>query len=185
MATFPATLPVREGERVRLRAFRAEDADDVFTVFSDPTVMRYWSAPPMRSRTEAEDYVARGLAGFAEGQFLPWAVALREHDRAIGAVTLFALRLDQGRAELGYVLGSAHWGRGLAREAAGLALDVAFGTLGLRRLEADADPRNRASCGLLERLGFVREGYLRERWCVDGEIQDAAFYGLLARERRC
>ena len=35
---------------------------------------------------------------------------------------------------------------------------------------------------LLEKLGFVREGFLRERWHVAGEIQDAAFYGLLARE---
>ena len=42
--------------------------------------------------------------------------------------------------------------------------------------------RNRASIRTLERLGFVREGLLRERWCVAGEVQDALFYGLLRRE---
>jgi ribosomal-protein-alanine N-acetyltransferase len=44
------------------------------------------------------------------------------------------------------------------------------------------DPRNAASVRTLERLGFQREGYLRERWQVNGEIQDAFFYGLLRPE---
>ena len=54
----------------------------------------------------------------------------------------------------------------------------------LRRLEADVDPRNAASIRTLERLGFQREGFLRERWHVNGEIQDAIFYGLLRRDWR-
>ena len=58
----------------------------------------------------------------------------------------------------------------------------AFEELGLRRIEADVDPRNEASIRLLERLGFQREGYLRERWLVDQEINDTVFYGLLRRE---
>jgi hypothetical protein len=57
-------------------------------------------------------------------------------------------------------------GRGLAREAVGLAIAHAFGGPGLRRIEADIDPRNLASCALVERLGFQREGLLRERWHV-------------------
>jgi RimJ/RimL family protein N-acetyltransferase len=67
-------------------------------------------------------------------------------------------------------------------EALTLLFAFAFGELRLRRLEADVDPRNAASIRSLERLGFRREGYLRERWCVNGEIQDALFYGLLRRE---
>jgi RimJ/RimL family protein N-acetyltransferase len=61
-------------------------------------------------------------------------------------------------------------------------LDFAFGTLALRRLEADVDPRNANSLRILGKLGFQREGLLRERWNVAGEIQDTAFYGLLAKE---
>ena len=57
-------------------------------------------------------------------------------------------------------------------------------TIGLNRLEADIDPRNVASAGLLERLGFVREGLLRERWIVGDEVSDSALYGLLASDRR-
>jgi ribosomal-protein-alanine N-acetyltransferase len=52
----------------------------------------------------------------------------------------------------------------------------------MRRLEADVDPRNSSSLQMLDRLGFRREGLLRERWDVDGDIQDSIFLGLLNRE---
>jgi RimJ/RimL family protein N-acetyltransferase len=67
-------------------------------------------------------------------------------------------------------------------EALVAVVDYAFGPLGLRRLEADTDPRNLASQRALERLGFTREGLLRERWQVGDEISDTALFGLLARE---
>ena len=85
---------------------------------------------------------------------------------------------------MGYSLASAHQGRGLASEAVTLALLYAFDVLELRRVEADVDPRNLPSCKVLERLGFQREGLLRERWNVNAEICDTALYGLLARELR-
>ncbi len=49
----------------------------------------------------------------------------------------------------------------------------------MNRVEADADPRNLAAARLLERLGFSKEGLLRERWIVDGAKSDSATYGLL------
>jgi len=61
-------------------------------------------------------------------------------------------------------------------------LQYAFQTLDLNRLEADIDPRNRASARTLERLGFQQEGHLRERWIVNDEISDTFLYGLLRRE---
>jgi ribosomal-protein-alanine N-acetyltransferase len=74
-------------------------------------------------------------------------------------------------------LAAAHRGRGLA-QALRLAFTHAFEVLQLRRIEADDDPRNHASCRLIERLGFVYEGLLRERWTVAGELQDSAIHGL-------
>jgi [ribosomal protein S5]-alanine N-acetyltransferase len=56
--------------------------------------------------------------------------------------------------------------------------------LGLHRVEADIDPRNRASLRLVEALGFRHEGTLRARYHVGGEIQDSAIYGLLADDAR-
>jgi hypothetical protein len=58
-------------------------------------------------------------------------------------------------------------------------LTYAFEEMKLRRIEADVDPRNTASIKTLERLGFKREGLLRERWHVSGELQDAFFTACL------
>jgi RimJ/RimL family protein N-acetyltransferase len=63
-----------------------------------------------------------------------------------------------------------------------MLIRFAFGQLDLHRLEADADPLNAASIAVLERQGFKREGLLRERYFMQGEPQDAAYYGLLRRE---
>jgi RimJ/RimL family protein N-acetyltransferase len=67
-------------------------------------------------------------------------------------------------------------------EALTALVEYAFTTLDLQRLEADIDPRNAASARTLERLGFQKEGHLRERWIVNGEISDTWWYGLLRRE---
>jgi RimJ/RimL family protein N-acetyltransferase len=67
-------------------------------------------------------------------------------------------------------------------EALRALLNYGFSQLKLNRVEADIDPRNEASARSLERLGFSKEGYLRERWIVGEEISDSALYGLLHRD---
>lgn len=177
-------LPELAAERIRLRGFRTDDLDDFYAVHADPRVMRYWSFPAWTERSQAHARFASAMSGRDPDKLLCWVIAERADDRLIGGVTLFAIDRAQGRAEIGYALHADHWGCGLAREALRLALAHAFDTLGLRRIEADIDPRNTASCALAERMGFVREGVLRERWQVAGELQDSAIYGLLARDWR-
>jgi RimJ/RimL family protein N-acetyltransferase len=88
------------------------------------------------------------------------------------------------RAEIGYCLHSAHWKQGYMGEALAALIEYAFSVLQLRRLEADVDPANASSLRILERMGFRREGLLRERWNVGGVIADSVILGLLAREWR-
>jgi RimJ/RimL family protein N-acetyltransferase len=178
------TLPIITAERVVLRWVSENDIDSLFDVFSDPQVMRYWSSAPFADRQDAVKLQREIATGNENNSMLKWGLALRDSDRIIGTATLFNLNLDNGRAEVGYAMGSAHWGKGYMNEALQALLSHAFEVMELLRLEADVDPRNTASIRTLERLGFKREGYLRERWYVNGEIQDAFFYGLLRREWR-
>ena len=176
------TIPIITTPRLVLRWVSEDDVDSLYEVFSDPQVMRYWSFGPLANREAAAEMQREIAAGNESETMLKWGLALRESNTLIGTVTIFNLSLDNGRAEIGYGMARAQWGKGYMNEALQALLSHAFEVMQLRRLEADVDPRNSASIRTLERLGFQREGFLRERWHVDGEIQDAFFYGLLRRE---
>jgi RimJ/RimL family protein N-acetyltransferase len=61
-------------------------------------------------------------------------------------------------------------------------IDFAFNTLDFHRIEADVDLQNAGSLGLLEKLGFKREGFFRERWYVYNQWQDSVMLGLLKQD---
>ena len=176
------TLPVITTERVVLRWISEDDIDGLYDVFSNAEVMRYWSSGPLANRDAAAAMQREIAKGNENNTMFKWGLALRESNVVIGTTTLFNLNLDNERAEIGYAMGRSYWGKGYMNEALRALVSHAFEVMKLRRLEADVDPRNAASIRTLERLGFQREGFLRERWHVCGEIQDALFYGLLRRE---
>jgi [ribosomal protein S5]-alanine N-acetyltransferase len=122
--------------------------------------------------------------GFDSKSGFQWGIERKEDGRLLGTCTLFHIDRPNRRAEVGYGLGSAYWRQGYMTEALSVLIRFAFESLDLRRLEADVDPRNERSLGILARLGFRREGLLRERWNVGDEIQDTVFLGLLASEWR-
>ncbi len=175
-------VPTLSGARVRLRPLRPSDVDDLFALHSDPRVMRYWSFPAWTQREQSVARIAQLERDNAQSEFYTWATTIDGADRLAGTVSLFALNRSHARAELGYALASPAWGKGYATEAVRLAIAFAFESIGLARLEADVDPRNEASCRLVERVGFRREGLLRQRWHVAGEVTDSAMYGLLRSE---
>lgn len=176
------TLPTIDATRVSLRWLTDEDTAALFSIFSDQEVMRYWSSPPITEMEDARKLLADIRNYFRQRTLFQWGIARRSDDRIIGTCTLFHIDTANRRAELGYALGREHWKKGYMQEALGALLGFAFDNLNMHRIEADVDPRNASSAKTLERLGFQREGYLRERWLVGGEIQDALFYGLLRRE---
>ena len=182
MSAFP-DLPLRT-ERLLLRPLVEADAQALFEIFSDPAVMRYWSSAPWTDLAQAEAQIARAQADYAAGSALRWAVVRRDTGEMIGNVNLYSFFDANRRCDIGYALARAHWGQGLLGEALAAALAHGFETLNLNRVEADIDPRNRASARALERLGFQCEGRLRERWIVAGEVSDSDLYGLLARDWR-
>ena len=176
------TFPSITTPRLSLRWISNDDVDALFGIFSDPEVMRYWSTPPLPNREAAVELLNEIHDSYNHQVMLKWGVARQADNVVIGTTTLYNIDLGNRRAEVGYALGREYWGQGYMHEALQALLRYCFETLDLRRLEADVDPHNEPSIQTLERLGFRREGYLRERWEVGGEIQDALFYGLLRPE---
>lgn len=178
----PLPTPTLHTARLRLRPFTDADADAIFALHSSRSVLRYWDAPPWKQRAQAERFIAvcrqieeegtgarLAIERAAEGVFIGWC-SLRNWDPV------------HRSAKLGYILDDAAWGRGFATEAAGAVLRWAFEALDLNRVQSATDTRNTASARVLEKLGFVREGTLREDCIVDGEISDSWVFGLLRRE---
>jgi len=147
-------------------------------------VLRYWDSPPWTDPARAERFLAacRQMAEDGSGARL---VIDRASDGAfLGWLALTRWNPTYRSAAIGYVLGEAAWGQGYTTEAARALLQWAFDTLDLNRVQAELDTRNAASARVLEKLGFQREGTLREDCVVDGEVSDSWVYGLLRREWR-
>lgn len=173
----PRETVVLETPRLILRPRRVADAEALFPSFADPELMTYWSGPPHADIDETRAAFERHASDWRA-----WAVTLREDDSVIGMVAAGEKR--QGNVtELGYLFARPHWGAGFAREAVSAVIDRIFAE-GQRKVFADTDPDNTASRGLLERLGFKLEGYLRGEWETHLGVRDTTIYGLLRDEWR-
>ncbi len=172
-------LPTLETARLVLRTLDAADAPALFDLYSDPETPRYWSTPAWTDRAEAHRLIEGDRAHREAGTAIRFGLVERTGGGVVGCCSLFHIDRGSLRAEVGYLLRPSHRRRGLMHEAMTAVVRYAFDGLSLRRLEADIDPRNAASARTLERLGFVKEGLLRARWLVAGEVSDSAIYGLL------
>lgn len=173
---------VLQTARLQLRPMQRADADALHAILTDPEVLRYWDTSAWPDVAHARDFIADEQRALAEGESITLGIWQGNPQHLIGECLLFAVDWQAGRAELGFALAPGAWGCGYLHEAAGALIDYGFERLYLRRIEAEINAGNAAAARALERLGFRREGVLRERWAVDGRISDAAFYGLLARD---
>jgi RimJ/RimL family protein N-acetyltransferase len=173
-------LPPLRGDDLLLRWLTADDVPALRAIFSDADVVRFMSVPQLTSEAATLAFLAEIHNGFRGGTLYQWGVQLEQG--IVGSCTLANIDRKHRRAELGFALARAFWGRGLILQALPTVIQFAFERLDLHRIEADTDPRNLASMRVLERLGFQREGLLRERYFQFGEAQDAVVFGLLRRD---
>ncbi|KAK7308038.1 hypothetical protein VNO77_41629 [Canavalia gladiata] len=116
-----------------------------------------------------------------------WCRAICLNDRAIGCISLSShSKHDETRkksAELGYVLASKYWGKGIVTRAVKQAVKVAFGELPhLERIEALVDVQNIGSQRVLEKAGFQREGLLRKYILLKGKTTDMFIFSFLSTD---
>ena len=181
---WPEQVPTLHSTGLILRRLESSDIPALCEIFGDPEVMRYWSSPPLDSAEAAGDLLDRIHRGFSDRQLFQWGISESNGGTVIGTCTLLHFEPVHRRCELGFALARNRWGRGEASRAVAAVVEFAFSVLDLHRIEADVDPRNSRSLRLLERLGFHREGLLRERYQVNGELQDSAILGLLRSDWR-
>ncbi|MCX6386834.1 MAG: GNAT family protein [Solirubrobacterales bacterium] len=172
-----------EGPLLRLRYPRASDAQDLFSLASDPDVTKYFSWGPYERLDQAQKFIA-GLPGRREaGELCDFAITHPDH-ATIGITGLSEIVVRDRRATVGTWLGRSYWGTGANREAKALIFALAFDHLGLERLTAYADIANERSQAALAGVGFTREGQLRHFHRHGDVVHDVAIFSLLAHEWR-
>lgn len=156
-------------ERLVLRHARPDDLDDIHAILSDPAAMRWWSSLPHQTLAETEAWLNAMISGNGAGApdfIIEW------QGRAIGKAGFWKL------PDVGYILHPDAWGRGLAREAVGAAIDHVFREGLTDVASADVDPENQASIRLLERLGFIVTGSAERTLNIGGEWKDSLYFAL-------
>ena len=95
--------------RLLLRPLREADAPELFAIFSDPLVTRYWSSQTWTSIDSANAMIAKDRRAMAEGESLRLALERVDDGAMLGICTLFALSKQCRRAEIGYGLAAHAW----------------------------------------------------------------------------
>lgn len=157
-----------------VRSWRAEDLPAIVEHANDRAVARQ-----LRDRFPHPYQPAHAL-GFLQwaGQQpveTVWAIAVDE--AAVGGVGLqLGQDVERVSAEIGYWLGQAHWGRGLATGAVRAVTEYAFAHFDLSRIFAVPFADNTASVRVLEKAGYVLEGQLRQSAIKHGVLRDQRLY---------
>ncbi|MBN2735239.1 MAG: GNAT family N-acetyltransferase [Methanomicrobiaceae archaeon] len=104
-------------------------------------------------------------------------LAIEVDGNACGSIGIHILNdIYRKTAEIGYWLGEPFWGRGIITDAVRAVVPVAFGTFDIARIQAGIFERNRASAGVLEKCGFIREAVLKDAIFKNGELMDEIMY---------
>jgi ribosomal-protein-alanine N-acetyltransferase len=175
-------FPELETHRFRLRALRPSDAEIIYGYFSDPRVTRFFGMEPYTALEQAEQFIAGYLSAAEAGRGIRWGVAVRQTDLLVGTCGFHAWHVPHRRAEIGYEVRPDNWRTGVMSEVLPAMLQYGFDQMNLNRIAALISPPNTASVRLIEKLGFQREGLLREYSITAGIPEDLCSYSLLRYE---
>jgi RimJ/RimL family protein N-acetyltransferase/catechol 2,3-dioxygenase-like lactoylglutathione lyase family enzyme len=166
--------PVIKTARLVLRPVRMADAAVLLPTFTDSEAMRYWSHGPISTLRDMQGIIAQFAAAESRGRIVCDHARRRPRHRLREFFTS-----SDAMSGMGYIMRRAAWGKGFVAEAVGGALGHGFTRLNLHRIWLEIDPRNTASIRIAEKCGFVREGFARKSFFMNGEYQDSVFYAML------
>lgn len=174
---FPTSIPLLGDARVCLRALCEADVPAWFARATDAESADLAGDPVPESIAAGVAWLQRQRDRLRDRTGLRWAIVPRNEEQSVGTVGL-SLRPGRDIADLGIVVGRAHWGKGLGTSAARLVCDYALHELGVEAVEAEVLQRNLASVRLLEKAGFTRLREVRGSSDAGGDPEDCYLYAL-------
>ncbi|MCT4477971.1 GNAT family N-acetyltransferase [Peribacillus frigoritolerans] len=173
-------FPILETKRLVLRELAEGDALDLLKCFSNPDVLRYYGQPPLTNIDQVKQILTNFSKNFVEKRGIKWGIELKGTDGIIGTIGFQEWFHEHKRAELSYALFPNYWGKGYATEAVSKVISYGFKELDLTRIGAIVFIENKASNKLLTKLGFKKEGILRDYMYQNDVSFDTNLYSLLS-----
>lgn len=178
----PNYFPQISTKRLILRKISLNDAQTLFKYWSDPQVTQYLNLNTFKNIEQSLKMIGLLNSLYTKGKGIRWAIALKKNNIVIGTCGYNSWIKKSSRGEIGYELGREYWGNGYATEAVQKIIEYGFKTMNLNRIEAFTVPEAVSSVHLLEKLGFKKEGVLREYGYLNGKFLDENVYSLLKRD---
>ncbi len=173
-----------ETQRLILRRFTIEDADDMFNNWaSDPEVTRFMTWPPHSSVEVTGSLLKEWIPRYEDGGYFNWVMEYKETGKVIGNISVVRLREDIEGAEIGYCMSRALWGNGLMPEALTAVVNYLFDVVGLNRIAACHDVNNPKSGRVMDKAGMIREGILRRAGRNNLGICDEVWHAVIRDDR--
>lgn len=172
-------FPTLETERLILRETRLTDAQDFFEMRSNKKTMQYVERPLAQTIDDAVELIEKLDKIYKNHEGVSWTMTLKGFDRFIGNIGIWSFELDNHRTLIGYSLLPDYEGKGYMSETLRAVTLYACNVLGFHTLEARINPDNIRSGKLLERNGFVKEGYLKENYFWNGKYGDTTIYSYI------
>ncbi|HBV89633.1 MAG TPA: spermidine N1-acetyltransferase, partial [Pantoea sp.] len=141
---------------VKLRPLEREDLHFVHQLDNNASVMRYWFEEPYEAFVELSDLYNKHIHDQTERRFV-----VEHSGQKAGLVELVEINHVHRRAEFQIIIDPAHQGKGLATQAAKLAMDYGFSVLNLYKLYLIVDQENEKAIHIYTKLGFEIEGVLK------------------------
>lgn len=167
-------------ESLLLRKIGQVDLVNIFSGLSDPKVIKHYGV----SFSTVEE-TKEQLRWYEElentGTGMWWAICSADNTVFYGAAGYNNLRAEHRKAELGFWLLPQHWGKGLVQEAVSAILHHGYHQMGLHRVEALVETGNTKSSKALEKLGFEKEGVMRDYEIKNGSFISVALYAKLIK----
>jgi ribosomal-protein-alanine N-acetyltransferase len=176
-------FPQFETQRLMLRKMTLGDLDFYFHHFNDQEIVEGTCFPGPKTLDAAEKELERYCINpFKENRGIRWGIVLKDIGELIGTLGFYDWDKDVHKVEIGYDLKPDHWGLGIMTEALHTVVRFCFETMGLNRIQAIIPVENHRSMNLVRRLGFTKEGVLRQNSFFNGIYRDDACFSLLREE---
>jgi ribosomal-protein-alanine N-acetyltransferase len=175
-------VPELKTERLILRKFSFEDADDVFEYSSDPKVNSFMPWEVHKSIDETIEFFNKSEQLFKTSDCIDWGIELKNERKIIGGISIREWNDQNMCADVGYVLSKKYWGKGYTTEALKEVIKFGFENLNANRIEAHCDEDNIASYKVMEKAGMKYEGTLRRKVLVKNKFVNMKFYSILRTE---